>query len=106
MTPRKNFITRVLIAGAFASAVVGLDVNFKSPSFKSLRVGVPEAHAIIGRPLTPLSYAGVARRTTRRAIAAGAYAAGAAAGSTVVVAPSASCVQAVDVYGRLYWRCP
>ena len=27
-----------------------------------------EAQAIIGRPLTPLSYAGVARRTTRRVI--------------------------------------
>ncbi len=31
-----------------------------------------EAFAIIGRPLTPLSYAGVARRTTRRAVAVGA----------------------------------
>ena len=30
------------------------------------------AHAIIGRPLTPMSYAGVARRTTRRAVYAGA----------------------------------
>lgn len=29
---------------------------------------VPEAQAVIGRPLTPVSYAGVARRTTRRAI--------------------------------------
>ena len=28
--------------------------------------------AIIGRPLTPMSYAGVARRTTRRAVYAGA----------------------------------
>lgn len=27
---------------------------------------VPEAEAIIGRPLTPVSYAGVARRTVRR----------------------------------------
>lgn len=27
---------------------------------------VSEAHAIIGRPLTPISYAGVARRTVRR----------------------------------------
>ena len=27
---------------------------------------IPPAHAIIGRPLTPLSYAGVARRTARR----------------------------------------
>lgn len=30
---------------------------------------VPEAQAIIGRPLTPISYAGVARRTTRRRVA-------------------------------------
>lgn len=29
---------------------------------------VGEAHAIVGRPLTPVSYAGVARRTTRRMI--------------------------------------
>ena len=27
---------------------------------------VPEVLAVIGRPLTPLSYAGVARRTVRR----------------------------------------
>jgi hypothetical protein len=27
---------------------------------------VLEAHAVIGRPLTPVSYAGVARRTVRR----------------------------------------
>jgi hypothetical protein len=33
---------------------------------------VGEAHAIIGRPLTPVSFAGVARRTTRRAVYAGA----------------------------------
>lgn len=29
---------------------------------------VSEAQGVIGRPLTPLSYAGVARRTTRRMI--------------------------------------
>jgi hypothetical protein len=34
---------------------------------------VPGAGAIVGRPLTPLSYAGVARRTTRRVIRRGAY---------------------------------
>jgi hypothetical protein len=27
---------------------------------------VPEVLAIVGRPLTPMSYAGVARRTVRR----------------------------------------
>jgi hypothetical protein len=29
-------------------------------------VHVPQAHAVIGRPLTPVSVAGVARRTARR----------------------------------------
>ncbi len=58
---------------------------------------ISQAHAIVGRPLTPLSYAGVARRTTRRAVAVGAAAA-------TVYRPG--CVQAVDAYGRIYWRCP
>jgi hypothetical protein len=59
---------------------------------------VTEAKARIGRPLTPMSYAGVARRTTRRA------AAGAAIGATVVY-PS-SCYQTVDAYGRIITWCP
>jgi hypothetical protein len=42
------------------------------------------AYAIIGRPLTPVSYAGVARRTTRRAVYAGA----AVGVAPVVVAPA------------------
>lgn len=63
---------------------------------------VSSAHAVIGRPLTPLSYAGVARRTTRRAVTAGA-AVGVAAAAPVVVAPA--CVQVVDAYGRIYLRC-
>ena len=43
------------------------------------RLGIPgvpgivsSAQAVVGRPLTPVSYAGVARRTSRRC-AAGAY---------------------------------
>jgi len=39
-------------------------------SILELPLFVGQAHAIIGRPLTPLSYAGVARRTTRRAVVA------------------------------------
>jgi len=31
---------------------------------------IKEAHAVVGRPLTPVSVAGVARRTTRRVIVA------------------------------------
>jgi hypothetical protein len=45
-----------------------------------------EAQAIIGRPMTPVSYAGVARRTTRRVIRRTViYAATLPAGCTTVV---------------------
>ncbi len=68
---------------------------------------VSSAEARIGRPLTPLSYAGVARRTTRRAVAAGAVAAGAVYAAPVVVAPAVVpvCRQVVDVYGRVVTVC-
>lgn len=59
---------------------------------------VTTADARVGRPLTPMSYAGVARRTTRRAVAIG------AAAAPVVVAPR-GCVQVVDAYGRIVTRC-
>jgi hypothetical protein len=65
---------------------------------------VSSAEARIGRPLTPLSYAGVARRTTRRAVAVGA-AAGAVYAAPVVVAPAPVCAQTVDVYGRIVTVC-
>jgi hypothetical protein len=57
-----------------------------------------QAQAIRGRPMTPLSYAGVARRTTRRAVAAG------AAVGAAYYAPA--CARVVDAYGRVYYRCP
>jgi hypothetical protein len=73
---------------------------------------VSQAKAVIGRPLTPVSYAGVARRTTRRAVVGGAVVGGAVvvAPAPVVVVPAPvvvapACVQAVDVYGRIYTRC-
>jgi hypothetical protein len=67
---------------------------------------VTTAEARIGRPMTPMSYAGVARRTTRRAVygAAAVGAAGAVAyGAAAYAQPS--CYQAVDAYGRVYTRC-
>ena len=57
---------------------------------------ISDAQAIIGRPLTPLSYAGVARRTAYRATAYTAAAVAVAATPTVVVAaPVAASVMAV-----------
>lgn len=58
-----------------------------------------KAEARVGRPLTPVSYAGVARRTTRRAVAVGA-----AAGAATIYSPG--CAQRVDAYGRVYYVCP
>jgi hypothetical protein len=65
---------------------------------------VSTAEARIGRPLTPMSYAGVARRTTRRAVAVGA--AGAAAAGAYYYAPAPGCVQVVNSYGQVVYRCP
>jgi hypothetical protein len=48
-----------------------------------LSLSVESAQARVGRPLTPVSVAGVARRTTRRAVVGGA-----AVGAAVVVAPA------------------
>ncbi len=65
-----------------------------------------EAHAIIGRPLTPMSYAGVARRSVRRtAYAAPAVAAGAAVGAAAVAAHPvlpAGCVAYAPCGGVVY----
>lgn len=62
------------------------------------------AEARIGRPLTPMSYAGVARRTTRRAVAVGAAAGAAVVAAPVVVVPA--CRQVADAYGRIVTVCP
>ena len=86
---------RITLAALVGAGCLVLDDNPIIPS-ASL---IPDAEARIGRPLTPMSYAGVARRTTRRAVAAGA-----AVGAAAAYAPG--CYQTVDAYGRIYWHCP
>lgn len=97
------------LVGISATTGIGPAGSFVSP-----------ARAIIGRPLTPMSYAGVARRTTVRAGAYGAYgtygaaaAAGAATAAAVAsqptviyAAPPTNCVRFVDAYGTVTYRCP
>jgi hypothetical protein len=50
---------------AIIICAIGLEIGerFEIPGVHSF---VPSAEAIIGRPLAPMSYAGVARRTARR----------------------------------------
>jgi hypothetical protein len=88
----------IMLAAAAAALAAGLSWNGAGSVVE--RGFLSEAQARVGRPLTPMSYAGVARRTTRRAVAVGA-AAGVAAGA--YYAPS--CRQVVDVYGRVATVC-
>lgn len=82
------------------ASIVGIGtLAFGGGSLITSGVFVTSASARIGRPLTPLSYAGVARRTTRRAVRYGAAVGYGAA------AYGPRCVQAVDAYGRIYTRC-
>ena len=91
-------IRQIALGGAVAltfAAVLGMHDDAAS-----LRSGdfLSQAQARIGRPMTPMSYAGVARRTTRRSVAVGA---GAVAAGAVV----SGCQQVVDVYGRIVTQC-
>jgi hypothetical protein len=93
MTISRNLVVAIAATAALAA---GLFWNGETALDSGL---VNSAEARVGRPLTPMSYAGVARRTTRRAVAvgAGAAAAGAYYGS--------GCAQVVDAYGRVVTRC-
>jgi hypothetical protein len=62
---KRSARTLVLLTAAVAAGAVGL---FWSGDVTPARISalVSEAQAVVGRPLTPVSYAGVARRTVRR----------------------------------------
>jgi len=68
MTMAKKF-GAVLAAGAIIVVASAVAEEVTGSEAFSL---VAPAHAVVGRPLTPVSVAGVARRTTRRC-AAGVY---------------------------------
>ena len=68
-------VFRTLLFVCFLLLMFSIDVPNEIPSNVTF---LSEAEAFIGRPLTPLSFAGVARRTTRRV----------AVGTTAVVATS------------------
>jgi hypothetical protein len=82
------------------AGVLGLTLLGVATDTGPLMLGGGTAQAVIGRPLTPMSYAGVARRTTRRAVYAGAatgayaspyYAAPAVPSTTVVTTLPTGC---------------
>ena|SRR5215216_4089295 len=102
MTPISNRVVGFALATAAGLAVLfaAERISPTQPRF------ITTADARIGRPMTPMSYAGVARRTTRRAVYVGAGAAAAGAAAAGAAYYSSGCSQAVDAYGRVYTRCP
>ncbi len=91
---------KVIVVAAIVAFGAGLLWNGKSTIDGGF---IANAEARIGRPLTPMSYAGVARRTTRRAVAGAAVVGGAAVAAGAYAAPS--CMQFADASGRVYMRC-
>jgi hypothetical protein len=89
-----NRINRLaVVAVGVAVGLVGLELG---ADLGLPRVGLSApAEARVGRPLTPVSYAGVARRTTRRVVRRTAY--------SVAVLP-AGCIYG-PYYGGNYYRC-
>jgi hypothetical protein len=77
---RKIGVKRTLLAAAVI--VCGVSLSIGSQQGSSVSLSVDSAQARVGRPLTPVSVAGVARRTTRRAVVGG------AAVGAAVVAPA------------------
>lgn len=107
MTRMTRRLVQLSLAVAAGAGCLFLDVK-GAPTGPEVMVSSAEAR--IGRPRTPMSYAGVARRTTRRAVGVGvgAAAVGAAAYGAATYgagAATSGCVQAVDAYGRVYSRC-
>ena len=94
--------------GALLGALAVLTVLGAMTDSGPMLLGGKDAEAVIGRPLTPVSYAGVARRTTRRAAYAGAYAGAYAApaySSTTVVSTLPSGCSQTMAGGTTVYQC-
>ena len=58
----------VLVSAVLLTAMGTIEIGASFIATGKLGIGLP-AHAIVGRPLTPVSVAGVARRSVRRCVA-------------------------------------
>jgi hypothetical protein len=105
MKRRRSLTTVAIGASTFACAAL-LSPNWTEKGGVSL--SVEHAQARVGRPLTPVSVSGVARRHNRRAVyGAGVVAAGAAAvGTGAVVGAATSPYYAGGGYGSPYYGGP
>lgn len=88
--------SKLAFALSLAAVTTFTDFRIEGQGPLPLSIGfATPAGAVIGRPLTPLSYAGVARRTTRRVVRRTA--------TTIAVLPP-GCLYG-PYYGGYYYRC-
>jgi hypothetical protein len=91
-----SLTTVAIAASTFACAAL---LSFGWSEQRGVSLSVENAQARVGRPLTPVSVAGVARRHTRRAVyGAGVVGAGAAAVGTAAAIGTAAAVGATSPY--------
>ena len=91
----KQSLKKITLAGSTLVAATLFSFGWSEQSGVSL--SIDKAEARIGRPLTPVSVAGVARRQTRRAVyGAGVVGAGAAAVGTAAAIGTAGAVAATS----------
>src|SRR5882762_9735223 len=92
--PMKHARKIALAASAFTCAAL---LSFGWTEQAGVSLSVESAQARVGRPLTPVSVAGVARRQTRRAVyGAGVVGAGAAAVGTAAAIGTAGAIAATS----------
>jgi len=85
-----------IFAFALAVAFASLDISMEGNDLSTLTLSASTpAEAVVGHPLTPLSYAGVARRTTRRVVRRT---------NVYISTLPAGCVYGA-YYGGYYYRC-
>ncbi len=98
---KAKLIGKSLVAASVAVTALFCSVDLSTTPSLSF---TSSAQAWVGAPATPRSFAGVARRTTRRSVAAG-VAVGATAATVGAVtygaaAAASNCVRVVGPYGR------
>ena len=92
MKTNRKLLLAVVIIGCAATS----SMQWSQEDGFSYSIG--SAQARVGRPATPVSAAGVARRTTQRAAVGAAAVGGAAVGAAAVAAPACARVLVNDVW--------
>jgi hypothetical protein len=65
-TARNTVFAAAFVVAGMTGLLLTQQSGRVAPMTAMLSFFVSPAHAVVGRPLTPVSYAGVARRTARR----------------------------------------